>query len=104
MSENFALALTSTGSESVARTKETDVGNPVKERQPSSGHELEPTVEESQEIAQLIEKIDEVTCEIQRQLAEDIAHAESSQLELDRILKEIRLKQESIDKTLGLTG
>ena len=104
MAGELASTLYAPDSDTASKDSEADFGSPVRERHPSSGHDPEPTVEDSQEIARLIDKIDEVTCEIERQLAEDIAHAESCQLELDRILKEIRLKQESIDKTLGLPG
>ena len=104
MARELASALYGPGSDTASRDSAADFASPVRERQPSSGRGLGPTAEESPEIAQLIGRIDEVTCEIERLLAEDIAHAESSRLELDRILKEIRLKQESIDKALGLTG
>ena len=104
MARGQVSALYAQSLETVTNDTEADFGSPVKEHQPAAGYMSEPTAEESREIARLIEKIDDVTCEIERQLAEDIAHAESSQLELESILKEIRLKQESIDKTLGLSG
>ena len=104
MAREQASALHAPGSDTTPQDRAADFRRPVKERPPAPRHTPEPTAEEAQEVARLIEKIDEITSEIEGRLAEDIAHAESSRLELDRILKEIRLKQESIDKTLGLTG
>ena len=104
MGENRRAALAALHPTGPSVLNEDDFGEPVSDRNLKSpgndafGPESSPSPES------LIEEIDDVTRQIEHQLAEDVAHAEASRQQLQKTLDEIRLRQERTDRNLLRAG
>lgn len=102
MAWNSGAALVSPGSDSAAKDNATDCAPSVKDHPTAPHDERERATRAALSPSELIEMIDKVIGGIERQLIDDVAHAESSRIELQKTLEEIRQKQEATDKSLQL--